>query len=813
MPRQLVELEPNYDDDHLDDSDYNETQSFLPNGSRKSNLKVGTAASKTGTRIVRCVVLAVCLIAIGLYTFSKDVGDVADVELKRNSTITSTESISVPTAPPRATAVPTMTPDDLPAATFAPTAPGFGKPPSYYSSSYVRRGRELTAEEQQQVDTQWGKWTFQTRTNPDLPKGYPNQDVPRSAFPPGSWQTDPEYLKGFLEASIEYLDRAREAMLQEYGHSKFDQPDTPFDQRAYMFNLTVLSEPSHSKQPAGTNAGDASYSTLLSLRKRLLHAVMTESEFRFVMGGHSAAAGHGNHFQQSYTLQVQKVMEPILARVGVYFQAHNFGMGGLGTSQNALGAKDLYGRCDVLMWDSGMTEGDGPSKDMFARMGLLSSQPVLWGAPDGGAYDKFGGGFIRTVAKYDHIPKTNLSDLEATPYWARYMACDQEDKSYCGKFKYDTHCWVDREDGYKPKAKQVQSPGGQASWHPGNRHHQLQGRLIAWQLVSQLYEGLKQWYETPNYELEDAAWHITEDKERIKQGVLTVTDSNCYAYNFDIPKRFCHFPLNARSDMSPRRDPEQTSLFTIMKEGVTIPSKKPNEYDPPDSFNPSLFHPGIDIVHILQNGIEFAPNKARVEANQAAARYKVERKPVTSQLEPGKGWGLNAKSNPDVCDGTWDSFCGRSSDNCMLSGHNDHRGGITFDSLSGWMIFDLEKVRHGMIMIRIEYWMGSNNPPTSGWTCENNAETCDDNQRRRSLKKPFQFKCDDFKFEFAIDGKITVWDKAEWEARRMVIQRVVPLWVLLDDEDWTGERDVELAIRQTGCGRDDEFSLSHVYWG
>jgi hypothetical protein len=33
--------------------------------------------------------------------------------------------------------------------------------------------------------------------------------------------------------------------------------------------------------------------------RRVLHAVMTEDTFT-VMGGHSAAAAHGNHFQQSY---------------------------------------------------------------------------------------------------------------------------------------------------------------------------------------------------------------------------------------------------------------------------------------------------------------------------------------------------------------------------------------------------------------------------------------------------------------------------------------------------------------------------------
>ena len=332
--------------------------------------------------------------------------------------------------------------------------------------------------------------------------------------------------------------------------------------------------------------------------------------------------------------------------------------------------------------------------------------------------------------------------------------------------------------------------------------------------MTQLYEGLKEWSEAPNYEIDDSAWHITADKERILEGVLSVTDSPCFHVNFDIPARLCQYPVRARSDMSPRRNPAQTSILSIAKEGVKIPQPKPNLYDPPDQFNPSLFHPEIDIVHILQNGIDFQPNKARIEAIEEAASFQPQRVPITSQLEPGQGWGLNAKTNPDVCDGTWDSFCNRAADNCMLSGHNDHRGGITFDSLSGWMILNLEKVQHGIIMVRMEYWLGQGHGPTSGWECENNAPECTEHQNRqdRLLKGPYKFGCDDFKIEFAIDGKVTTWDKEEWEAQRQDVQRVVPLWVLLDDENWSQERDVELAIRQTGCGNLDEFQISHVYW-
>ena len=52
---------------------------------------------------------------------------------------------------------------------------------------------------------------------------------------------------------------------------------------------------------------DVSYDALV---KKLLNAMMTNDHFFVVLGGHSAAAGHGNNFHQSYMMQFQELMEP-----------------------------------------------------------------------------------------------------------------------------------------------------------------------------------------------------------------------------------------------------------------------------------------------------------------------------------------------------------------------------------------------------------------------------------------------------------------------------------------------------------------------
>jgi hypothetical protein len=163
----------------------------------------------------------------------------------------------------------------------------------------------------------------------------------------------------------------------------------------------------------------------------------------------------------------------------------------------------------------------------------------------------------------------------------------------------------------------------------------------------------------------------------------------------------------------------------------------------------------------------------------------------------------------------------------MLYGHNDHRGGLIFDALSGWLILKLEQVKHGLITLKIEDWHWDKNPSTENWFCENNdcptrslrgiedaaARERDFPDRRRRTKAKVPDYCNAFEFEFAIDGEVTTWDLEEWKSREQTGARVAQFWTLLDDPDFTDEpRDVELAIRMKGCERIKTFKLTHIYW-
>ena len=85
---------------------------------------------------------------------------------------------------------------------------------------------------------------------------------------------------------------------------------------------------------------------------------------------------------------------------------------------------------------------------------------------------------------------------------------------------------------------------------------------------------------------------------------------------------------------------------------------------------------------------------------------------------------------------------------------------------------------------------------------------------QRRLKQLPPGYCDSFRFEFAIDGVITSWNRDEFEQRRAGIQRVVEVVKISEDPLLTGgeEKEIEFAMRLSGCGIAKQFQLSHVYW-
>jgi hypothetical protein len=195
-----------------------------------------------------------------------------------------------------------------------------------------------------------------------------------------------------------------------------------------------------------------------------------------------------------------------------------------------------------------------------------------------------------------------------------------------------------------------------------------------------------------------------------------------------------------------------------------------------------------------------------------------------STIIPGRGMQRISQKADDNCDGSLESHCGRRRSNCLLSGQNDFRGKILFDGYSGWLIMNLDEVKHGLIILHIEHWLGPGEMVvTQNWKCENNE--CDQGARwlrgiesassinatgmefptkeRRIKAAPAVPMCDEWQFQYAIDGGPV----NSWGTERCVGS----YWTILDDPSVTGQN-MEVAIRVTGCGNSKPLGLAHVYW-
>jgi hypothetical protein len=166
----------------------------------------------------------------------------------------------------------------------------------------------------------------------------------------------------FLSRIQMVVKTAMTAILEEYGqvpHGYYDAKsfiDVPPMFAWDRVNLTSAIEPPEAFKKSGRrgNGGWTSDRSWNGLVLRLVQAILQQSEFTVVLGGHSAAAGHGNHFKQSYLMQFHKVMAPVFRQLGVTLVSRNQAQGGLGTVQSSLGFSSIYGSdIDLMLWDSG----------------------------------------------------------------------------------------------------------------------------------------------------------------------------------------------------------------------------------------------------------------------------------------------------------------------------------------------------------------------------------------------------------------------------------------------------------------------------
>ena len=220
------------------------------------------------------------------------------------------------------------------------------------------KAHEKTQAEKDALIESWGKWHFwdsQTDIRPkeDYCAKFPNRDVPENEFPRTAWQGDAVYVNHFLDSGLELIERAKEAIYTEYGHGK------PLDVdglvlRSQMFKLHTVDFSTDKKAPeeAEQSGGWSTDQSFENIQRRLLHAVFTNDKFTIVLGGDAMAAGHGNHFLQSYLMQLHKFIDPIFKRLNTELVTRNLAHEDYGALQSALGFQSIYGDdIDMIIWD------------------------------------------------------------------------------------------------------------------------------------------------------------------------------------------------------------------------------------------------------------------------------------------------------------------------------------------------------------------------------------------------------------------------------------------------------------------------------
>ena len=574
------------------------------------------------------------------------------------------------------------------------------------------------------MEDKWGKWTLEPPANKSPPADanananaedyyadYPHRDVPRTKFPAGAWQTDKDWLSKFLPEGIKLVERAMNAILEEYGQPLLaDDGTTASD----LFRVGKLDKYASdvAQRPCKSQSGCTDATSFYNLKRRLLHAVMTEDVFVVAMGGHSSAAGHGNHFVQSYTLQVQWILEGVFSRLGVRHQSRNFGQGGMGTTQSGLATKQILGHdVDVLLWDSGMTEGEERARDMFFRQGILGpgKVPVIGSlSPRNsvlGFLNEHAGADWVMIGDQTKMPLAEtLEDVQKLPWASQYVRCGTEISGICRDNEYMGVCWIDRDD-YKPSTQQNPEPGGRAKWHPGNRKHQLVGRAIAYIILEALRDGLVDWNAAADkdYALDDTAWHVSAlyDNTRTKVETMDPELGTCKEYKDAFSAFMCHNAVKARTEFTPRAHPDHTNIRTLMPPGQAEHVNDPPVavYQAPDVFNKNLHPPdgAVDVLSIIEAGIPYAPVLVPDYTTAFYPKPKFESGAPT--VPPGKGYHLASAAG--FCDGSVDSWCNRADgQDCLLYGHNDGRYGILMNSYCGWMVTNLPAVK-----VSFECWL------------------------------------------------------------------------------------------------------------
>lgn len=299
-------------------------------------------------------------------------------------------------------------------------------------------------------------------------------------------------LYGKYYEDIFYVNKSqtrvsRGSLLFESGNSKSKLSKQRFQRKLMMKILEASAYTYHDDANAETNTNNT---------------LVRDTKFIWATGGHSATAGHGNFYNESYTAYIQYALEGIFRSVNVELITRKYAMGGTSAgSELALCTKEIYGTdFDVLIWDFGMTDGGNYWKQVWYnyRANLLPYQNPIHmtyhpGSRSGPRNDLMNTfelmGMAALISNEDVMNQAEAAmpdnlgmsdkEIDELPEYVRSYKCGVEIENgdpYCRQNKYHNAECPDRKF--------------QVSWHPGYKWHALMGYLASYYVIDVLYNAM-----------------------------------------------------------------------------------------------------------------------------------------------------------------------------------------------------------------------------------------------------------------------------------------------------------------------------------
>ena len=798
------------------------------------------------------------------------------------------------------------------------------------------------------VDT-FGFWGFYDGSAEDRPSepymtvesvGNPYLDLNEENFPEESWQVDAVYVNHFLDAATKLVRRGQLAIFAAYhgygltniaveedsdsGKVTGDvmDADERLQQRLSMFHLEEIdlstvttSEYLSLKEPEWKNKGG--WTTARSfdgLERRLLHAMMTNSNFTIVVTGSWQSMGYGgNHGWQSMAGVIETLLGELFDRLGMRLVVRAIGLpplssdglsvssleaadllsGGRSTLVHTLGWSSIYGSdVDMVIWDDyGLDGKDGDEIsaqlfDLFARQALLSGTsnlPFLWG----GDFE-----VLRNLHEFADadvgqlgsgifgVPETTNEKLAYNlPWAAQYLNCPNDKvQKACQKeeYQFDSQCWMGQSDVTPPTTQMDQIPIIPTA--VGWRTHQIKGYTVSYTLLAALLDSLDAWSEKTIYEghpLADDHWHMGDYIVNVQTKLRGLEEANaphCFKLEttMNLPKRLCTNKLKGRTEYTPRANPSETSIRSIVLPpsagGSGIQAEEKSALEGVDFVNamgkvPEGEVDAVELLNItkqrlrqlyLQNrwlrarvgkkrslstrignfmsNLEFSiastsglriTRKFGSESSRVIHHGQELRRLDTNQISDE--WQLLHSRPGENCDGSISSLtsCGVSPTSpCLLEGHQGSRGGIWGKESTGWLKMKITGMECGYVSLNLEVGGRAGDSRTRQLEIDAKDTAYDGGHQSESqpLEPPKSRSLnenlpDSFTFEYTVNDAVTKLGKYPFIEKLQHPMGGMTLMTIFDDSNSSTSKDITIAIRTTGCPEVEcEVAVTHVYW-